>query len=440
MADIPSHALDHAQVEASLKQSMHPPATETDSHLLASEGNMLDELISLQPSPEANEEVPPETSLMTSPPGCAADTGGTSDLQDGEHDHNDGSSSGGYALPHSHSEEDPPEIQQCGSPGSNPSSGSKEHADSTSLPDQLEKAGIPPQPDQGAAQNENECLQAALLSMREGKYDDALYYLNISATSDDQSLKFKALLHRSMTYLFQADYSKAFSDAYACQHLDPNCHDGFRVLGLARLSSGDSHGASEAFHQALTLLPASAEEADRKEILDGIHVAQRDLLAAWPRVAGSYRTVAAYEYDLKYVWQRSSGLMQVLQQGCGGTCVQCPIRQFAMVHHTSAWQHMRWVSGQNIPGRLPYVLTVPEAHAAGYSGEHRFPLLVYLHSAGCTDMCKGDREQRAMDFVLQEAPHSILIDRGSRGVVDQFIGIAPCCPPNVQVLGQCRDK
>jgi len=94
---------------------------------------------------------------------------------------------------------------------------------------------------------------------------------------------------------------------------------------------------------------------------------------------------------------------------------------------------------------LPYLLTVPAAAAASSRSaaaapEKRYPLIVYLHSAASTDICKGDILMRQLQLVAQEAPHSVLVDSGQAGLVDDFIGITPCCPPNLASIAEYMPK
>merc|ERR1719162_1883477 len=62
-----------------------------------------------------------------------------------------------------------------------------------------------------------------------------------------------------------------------------------------------------------------------------------------------------------------------------------------------------------------------------------YPLVLYLHSAGLTNICKGDVEGRQLEVLAAEAPQ-IRVERGAGGPLDSFIGLAPCCPPNVGAL------
>lgn len=122
----------------------------------------------------------------------------------------------------------------------------------------------------------------------------------------------------------------------------------------------------------------------------------------------------------------------------------------------------------SFPCRLPYILTVPvdladgahntqccpatsteagvsDADAGASDSEagasdaeaatprRLYPLVLYLHSAGLTNICKGDAEARQLETLAQEAPQT-QIARGCGGPLDSFIGLAPCCPPNVGAL------
>jgi len=102
------------------------------------------------------------------------------------------------------------------------------------------------------------------------------------------------------------------------------------------------------------------------------------------------------------------------------------LRQFALEFQSSA----------TLGAVMPYLLTVPERLGASEppAVDAKYPLLVYLHSAGGTDICKGDVRSRQLQFVTQEAPHCVLYDRGQTGLVDEFIGLALCCPANLNSL------
>jgi hypothetical protein len=71
-----------------------------------------------------------------------------------------------------------------------------------------------------------------------------------------------------------------------------------------------------------------------------------------------------------------------------------------------------------------------EDGASRQINQRLYPLIVYLHSAGACEMGgKEGYQSKQLNLVTQEAPHSVLVDGGQAGVVDDFIGIAPCCPP-----------
>jgi len=63
-----------------------------------------------------------------------------------------------------------------------------------------------------------------------------------------------------------------------------------------------------------------------------------------------------------------------------------------------------------------------------------------MHSAGSAAICKGDLEGRQMEFVMEESPHCVCVEAGKPGIIDEFIGIAPCCPPNLGMVQQWTEK
>lgn len=60
--------------------------------------------------------------------------------------------------------------------------------------------------------------------------------------------------------------------------------------------------------------------------------------------------------------------------------------------------------------------------------------MLYLHSAGLNDVCKGDVRLRQLQVVSQEAIPGTFLGKGCPGPWDEFIGLAPCCPPNLAWL------
>ena len=156
--------------------------------------------------------------------------------------------------------------------------------------------------------------------------------------------------------------------------------------------------------------------ASQDEIISGRDVANNARMRALPRLSGKTRTASVTNWSLQNVWERSHA---------STAADAITTRQFTMLHKTEMWPD----------GRLPYLLTVPAVHSAGHSEGHKFPLLVYLHSAGPVSQSKGDYEVAQMGLVAGEAPHSCVIESGRAGTVDNFIAISPCCPPNVTVFG-----
>jgi len=75
--------------------------------------------------------------------------------------------------------------------------------------------------------------------------------------------------------------------------------------------------------------------------------------------------------------------------------------------------------------KMPFWLTLPEAHVAGRTEHKKYPLFVHLHSGGgfaAKGICTS------LDFVKQDSLLMPLVTSPRRGCWDQFIGVAPCCP------------
>lgn len=75
--------------------------------------------------------------------------------------------------------------------------------------------------------------------------------------------------------------------------------------------------------------------------------------------------------------------------------------------------------------KMPFWLTLPEAHVAGRSEHEKYPLFVHLHSGGgfaAKGLCTS------LGFVKQDSLLMPLVISPRRGAWDQFIGVAPCCP------------
>lgn len=88
---------------------------------------------------------------------------------------------------------------------------------------------------------------------------------------------------------------------------------------------------------------------------------------------------------------------------------------------------------------MPVLLTVPDLLPSPDNGEDTLhPLIVYLHDAGSTHVVSG--MDAAMKFLVRTSPHSQCIESGATGIVNTFIGIAPCCPANIAALGTQRSE
>ena len=257
----------------------------------------------------------------------------------------------------------------------------------------------------------NRCADAKL------HYHNAIRHLQIAVCKGVGSVQFEALMCRACAHSWLEEWEEALEDALVCTALDATSYRGFQVLGLARLEAGDSEGAACAYHRAHKLIldcPSLATE--KQEIISGRDAANNARMRALPRLSGKTRTASVTNWSLQNVWERSHA---------STAADAITTRQFTMLHKTEMWRG----------GRLPYLLTVPAVHSAGHPEGHKFPLLVYLHSAGPVSRSKGDYEVAQMGLVAGEAPHSCVIESGQAGTVDNFIAISPCCPPNVTVFG-----
>ena len=69
-------------------------------------------------------------------------------------------------------------------------------------------------------------------------------------------------------------------------------------------------------------------------------------------------------------------------------------------------------------------------------GAGLFPLVLYLHSAALTKFVNGDVQCRQLRYLAEESPQSVILRGTAKGRFDSFIGLSPCCPPNLS----CFDR
>ena len=229
------------------------------------------------------------------------------------------------------------------------------------------------------------------------------------------------------------DWEMAELDCTWCLENHPEDYETHQTIGLLRFVSRDYAAARVAYAQASRLAPQARQNA----IWRGILEAERLPLIARP-VAQCSNTFTATEYSLPQLWEFFLRCTEILK-------TEIP-RNFAMLF-PSALQ-------QDSIAPLPYILTLPSglsaADAAGLravaasdcggaragKGLHlpykrRYPLLVYMHSAAMTGICHGDIVARQLQTAAEECPYSSLVERRQASVVDEFIGVAPCCPPSL---------
>lgn len=105
-------------------------------------------------------------------------------------------------------------------------------------------------------------------------------------------------------------------------------------------------------------------------------------------------------------------------------------RQFAMTY----------VSGVGYELSIPYVLTVPlsavgSSRTADLDAPRKtYPLMVYMHSAGLAEVVRGDVAEKHTRMIIQEAPLAFACEEKKQGITDDWIGLAPICPPNLGAL------
>mmetsp|Transcript_35596 Transcript_35596/g.82665 ORF Transcript_35596/g.82665 Transcript_35596/m.82665 type:complete len:610 (-) Transcript_35596:63-1892(-) len=245
----------------------------------------------------------------------------------------------------------------------------------------------------------------------------------IAATEREQ-LHAEALPVCAQAYVVLQDEQSALDDAHRAVSLDPNNHVGHQMLGYAKFAAGDFAGARESFRTALRLGPDDTT-IDREKLFE----AERQMLRN-QFMPDLRRTFDVRDWHLRDIWE--------LCCSSAMPSVPCAFRQFALLFQATVQSGMQ----------MPYLLTVPAmlncSHTqhcrSGTAPATRYPLIVYLHSAASTDICKGNILLRQLQFVAQEAPHAVFVERGEPGLVDRFIGLAPCCPPNLAAIANDTPK
>jgi predicted esterase len=290
-----------------------------------------------------------------------------------------------------------------------------------------------------APESAEEALHAGHESLREGKFEGAVRHFSLVVNLGYIHAP-AALLGRARAHVALGEPALACADAVQSIALQPDCPLGWQVLGMAKLAAGDYAGARDAYCAVMQVALGDGTAAGvLSSIEQCLWEAERRLLMS-RRLAECHHTFDATNWELREVWDfcRRGGLL--------ASAVPLPrpdsFRQFAL----------DFTSPRGLS--LPYLLTVPAAAVAsnatdapgaviscGAGGASRqinqrlHPLIVYLHSAASADVSNGDIRSRLLQLVAQEAPHSIFVDGGKAGLVDDFIGIAPCCPPNLASLG-----
>jgi len=225
---------------------------------------------------------------------------------------------------------------------------------------------------------------------------------------------------RVAALVFQRKLRAACADAVLVLELEPDSHLSHRAAGLAALAAQNYGSAREAFKRALELAPSE----DSSDILDGLWEAEKTLLLLRP-LPTCQRTFNAMDWELNEVWDFCSRSPERAMQ----------LRQFALLFR-----------GRGLPKvPMPYLLTAPVRQppvSGDTSGDrqNRYPLVVYLHSAASSNICKGDVVGRQLELVVQEAPQAFLAEHCHVGPSDGFIGIAPCCPPNLAAITEETSK
>mmetsp|Transcript_13443 Transcript_13443/g.39262 ORF Transcript_13443/g.39262 Transcript_13443/m.39262 type:complete len:543 (-) Transcript_13443:35-1663(-) len=269
-----------------------------------------------------------------------------------------------------------------------------------------------------------QALHAGAEAMAASRYEEAARCFTL-ALSLLPGFRQVALRARAQAYVALQELDAARLDADEAISLQPRSPLSHQVLGLVNFASGDYAVARENYRMALKHFPGSTPSS-----LRGYVDVERFLLMSSP-VAENYRTCNATGWSINEAWDFC--VRSLLAS------LAVSIRQFALLFRS---QGKRGAS-------MPYLLTVPADVCAGsrcgsdnprLGSEKRYPLIVYLHSAASTDICKGNVLARQLQFVAQEAPHSAFVENGSGGPVDGFIGIAPCCPPNLACIAADMPK
>jgi len=252
-------------------------------------------------------------------------------------------------------------------------------------------------------------------AMRRNEFLEAVQHFTEALHSSGDEAATTALRARVQALVAQGELRAACADAELMLAFEPNSYVSYQTAGLASFAARNYAGARIAFRRALELAPPEVSA----DILEGLWEAERHLLQSRP-LPDCCRTFSAMdpmEWELQEVWDF-----------CCRSHAARP-RQFALLFR-----------GQGRPYvPMPYLLTLPGYQPAN-SGEgsrerqKRYPLVLYLHSAASSEICRGDVVSRQLDLVVREAPQATLAEQGLVGPADGFIGLAPCCPPNLAAV------
>jgi predicted esterase/tetratricopeptide (TPR) repeat protein len=230
-----------------------------------------------------------------------------------------------------------------------------------------------------------------------------------------------AVRRRAQASVLLKDYLWALRDTVYCLQVEPNNCESYDLLGVLKLASGCFKEARKAFQKAVELAPADLKPTFEQ------HLFRAEKVLLWSqRVPNCQRTFMAEDWSMGGIWR--------FCQGCPASSEAQTPRNFAMV--------FRSTRQPSKPTILPYVLTVPTNLLCTGTDTlgAKYPLVVYLHGAGLTDISKGNILERQLQVVAQEAPLSVFAegDVGDPGAGDfcmgNCIGLAPCCPPNMGCL------
>lgn len=211
----------------------------------------------------------------------------------------------------------------------------------------------------------------------------------------------------------------ALQDAQYALQVDHDNWKSHDTMGIVKLAWGEYDEAMRYFEAARKLLPP--EDCDAKErVMEGLAQVQKLWLLTQRAVKNLRRTVMV-EWSLADVWKFCQ---------LPATAEPPSPRSFALKFES---QHQRTLTAQ-------YVLTVPENHAIvmpDADANVRYPLFVYMHTAGSADIVKGDVQARMVEFLAQEDPVAMLAEttwahgygaQDPAAVVSKCFGLAPCCP------------